>query len=276
MNIAMTGATGYIGKHLSSYLTEKGGHRVIPLGRSMFREGMSGLLIQTLAHCDVVINLAGAPINKRWTPEYKQELFNSRIVVTHRIVRALNAVKTKPKLMISASAVGYYPPEVEADEYTRTRGEGFLSDLCYAWEKEAKRCPEPTRLVITRFGVVLSPDGGAMQQMLRPLQATKVATAIGPGTQSFPWIALHDLCRAMEFFIGHEETQGVFKPIRHGRRLLLRNVLSVSSMARRLRFSQPVRKSVPHVCWKPVSAFPSPTWNVFSKESTIPPSRHLT
>ena len=98
MNIAMTGATGYIGKHLSSYLTEKGGHRVIPLGRSMFREGMSGLLIQTLAHCDVVINLAGAPINKRWTPEYKQELFNSRIVVTHRIVRALNAVKTKPKL----------------------------------------------------------------------------------------------------------------------------------------------------------------------------------
>ena len=98
MNIAMTGATGYIGKHLSSYLTEKGGHRVIPLGRSMFREGMSGLLIQTLAHCDVVINLAGAPINKRWTPEYKQELFNSRIVVTHRIVRALNAGKTIPGL----------------------------------------------------------------------------------------------------------------------------------------------------------------------------------
>ena len=178
MNIAMTGATGYIGKHLSSYLTEKGGHRVIPLGRSMFREGMSGLLIQTLAHCDVVINLAGAPINKRWTPEYKQELFNSRIVVTNRIIRALNAVKTKPKLMISASAVGYYPSEAEVDEYTRTRGEGFLSDLCYAWEKEAKHCPEPTRLVITRFGVVLSPDGGAMQQMLRPLQATKIATAI--------------------------------------------------------------------------------------------------
>ena len=104
MNIAMTGATGYIGKHLSNYLTEKGGHRIIPLGRSMFREGMSGHLIQTLTHCDVIINLAGAPINKRWTPEYKQELFNSRIVVTHRIIRALNAVKTKPKLMISASA----------------------------------------------------------------------------------------------------------------------------------------------------------------------------
>lgn len=210
MNIAMTGATGYIGRHLSKYLTEKGGHRVIPLGRSMFREGMSGLLVQTLTHCDVIINLAGAPINKRWTPEYKQELFDSRIVVTHRIIRALNAVKTKPKLMISASAVGYYPTSGDSDEYTRTRGDGFLSDLCYAWEKEAKRCPEPTRLVITRFGVVLSPDGGAMEQMLRPLHLMKVAAAIGPGTQAFPWIDIRDLCRAMEFFITHEETHGVF------------------------------------------------------------------
>ena len=129
MNIAMTGATGYIGKHLSNYLTEKGGHRIIPLGRAMFREGMSGLLVQTLTHCDVIINLAGAPINQRWTPEHKQELFNSRITVTHRIIRALNAVKTKPKLMISASAVGYYPSLVESDEYTQTRGDGFLSDL---------------------------------------------------------------------------------------------------------------------------------------------------
>ena len=210
MNIAMTGATGYIGKHLSNYLTEKGGHRIIPLGRAMFREGMSGLLVQTLTHCDVIINLAGAPINQRWTPEHKQELFNSRITVTHRIIRALNAVKTKPKLMISASAVGYYPSLVESDEYTQTRGDGFLSDLCYAWEKEAKRCPQPTRLVITRFGVVLSSDGGAMQQMLRPLRATKVAAVIGPGTQPFPWIDIRDLCRAMAFFIENEELRGVF------------------------------------------------------------------
>lgn len=88
-------------------------------------------------------------------------MFDSRVVVTHRIIRALNAVKTKPGLMISVSAAGYYPPGVEVDEYTRTRGDGFLADLCYAWEKEARRCPEPVRLVIARLGVVLSPDGGA-------------------------------------------------------------------------------------------------------------------
>ena len=114
MNIAMTGATGYIGKHLSNYLTEKGGHRIIPLGRAMFREGMSGLLVQTLTHCDVIINLAGAPINQRWTPEHKQELFNSRITVTHRIIRALNAVKTKPKPSAAGSV-----ERGDAAEWTR-------------------------------------------------------------------------------------------------------------------------------------------------------------
>lgn len=206
----MTGATGYIGRHLSNYLAANGGHQIIPLGRSMFREGMSGDLNQTLARCDVIINLAGASINKCWTSEYKKELFDSRILVTHRINRALNVIKTKPKLMISASAVGYYPTVGESDEYTQTRGEGFLSDLCYAWEKEAKRCPQTTRVVITRFGVVLSPDGGAMKNMIRSLRASKVAGAIGPGTQPFPWIDIRDLCRAMALFIEREDLRGVF------------------------------------------------------------------
>ena len=209
MNIAISGASGFIGKHLTEYLTEAG-HRVIPLGRPMFREGTSGHLIQALSHCDVIINLAGAPIGKRWTPEYKKELYDSRIKVTHCIIRAMDAVKTKPRLMISASAVGYYPEEGTFDEYTNTRGSGFLAELCYAWEKEARRCPSQTRLVITRFGIVLSPDGGAMEQMLRPLRITRVAGVIGPGTQPFPWIAIQDLCRAMEFIISHEEASGVF------------------------------------------------------------------
>ena len=155
MNIAMTGATGYIGKHLSNYLTEKGGHRIIPLGRAMFREGMSGLLVQTLTHCDVIINLAGAPINQRWTPEHKQELFNSRITVTHRIIRALNAVKTKPKLMISASAVGYYPSLVESDEYTQTLcGDGLSLFRCRAFPMEGDMRPLRSWRLVARIFVM--------------------------------------------------------------------------------------------------------------------------
>ena len=210
MNIAISGASGFIGKHLSAFLTVTGGHRIVPLGRSMFREGMSGHLIQALSHCDVVINLAGAPINKRWTTEYKHELYASRINVTHRIVRALNSVKTKPKLMISTSAVGYYPSEGEYDEYSGKHGDDFLSELCQAWEKEAKHCPSPTRVVITRFGVVLSPDGGAMEQMLRALKLTKTASVIAPGTQPFPWIGIQDLCRAMAMIIDNETMTGTY------------------------------------------------------------------
>lgn len=88
MNIAISGASGFIGRHLTAFLTEQG-HRVVPLGRPMFREGTLGYLVQALSHCDVVINLAGAPISRRWTPEYKRELYDSRINVTHRIIRAL-------------------------------------------------------------------------------------------------------------------------------------------------------------------------------------------
>jgi uncharacterized protein (TIGR01777 family) len=176
----------------------------------MFRDGMSARLAQALTHCQAIINLAGAPINHRWTAEYKQELADSRIGVTRRLVRALTNVKSTPKLLISASAVGYYPTTGQCDEYTRTRGDGFLANLCYAWEKEARLCPKQTRVIIARFGVVLSTDGGALHQMLAPLRMTKVAAAIGPGTQPFPWIDLHDLCRAMDFFIRCEEAAGVF------------------------------------------------------------------
>lgn len=207
MNIAISGATGYIGKHLSDFFSEEG-HRVIPLGKSLFRDYMSGQLIQILSHSDVVINLAGAPIYHKWTPEYKKELYDSRVHVTHQIVRALSDVRRKPRLMISASAVGYYPDQGMVDEYTNTRGEGFLAELCYLWEKEAQRCPPPMRLVITRFGTVLSPDGGAMAEMLRPLK-TKIAAVVGPGTQPFPWIDIRDLCRAMEFIIRDESLRGV-------------------------------------------------------------------
>ena len=167
MNIAISGASGFIGKHLTEYLTEAG-HRVIPLGRPMFREGTSGHLIQALSHCDVIINLAGAPISKRWTPEYKKELYDSRIKVTHCIIRAMDAVKTKPRLMISASAVGYYPEEGTFDEYTNTRGSGFLAELCHAWEKEARRCPSQTRLVSPASALCCHPMAGRWNKCFVP------------------------------------------------------------------------------------------------------------
>lgn len=209
LNIAISGATGFIGKHLTDYFTAMGYH-VTPLGRQLFREEFFGELVQTIEHSDVVINLAGAPINKRWTEAYMREIVESRLAVTRKIVNAIKGANTKPKLLISVSAVGFYPDHGDFDEYTAKRGEGFLAELCEAWENEARRCPPQVRLAVTRFGIVLSKDGGALQQMLRSVNALKIATVIGKGSQPFPWIDIRDLCRAMDFIINHPELQGVF------------------------------------------------------------------
>ncbi len=207
MNIAISGATGFIGKHLTDYFAAQG-HRVIPLVRSMFRENMSGQLSQTLSRCDAVINLAGAPINRRWTARYKRELYDSRVHLTRKLVQALQSTVRKPSLFISVSAVGYYPSNGVFDEYTGIYGDDFLAELCHAWEKEVTKCPASTRWVITRLAVVLAPDGGALKQMMMPLKGG-VALTIGPGNQSFPWIGMHDLCRAFQFIVERKELRGV-------------------------------------------------------------------
>lgn len=208
MNIAISGASGYIGTHLTACLN-KSGHTVIPLRHAMFRNEMKGELKQILNHCDGVINLAGASLNHRWTVEYMRELVQSRIDVTSRLVQAMNNIKNKPQFFISVSAVGYYSTDDMYDESTAKRGDSFLSELCESWEAEAKRCSKDIRLIITRLGVVLSPDGGAMEQMLRPLKALRIAAAIAPGDQSLPWIDMNDLCAGVEFLINHKEVSGI-------------------------------------------------------------------
>lgn len=199
MNIAISGASGFVGRHLSAFLVQNG-HQIFPLGRKMFGDNGKEELTRTLSQCDVVINLAGASINKRWSTAYKEELYNSRILVTRQIVNVLKTLPHKPKLMISTSAVGYYPSLGCFDENDIIKTNGFLPTLCRQWEQEAMKCPPEIRLAITRFGVVLSPDGGALQRMSLPLKM-KVATVIGTGDQPFPWISITDLCRAILFII---------------------------------------------------------------------------
>lgn len=199
MNIAISGASGFVGRHLSAFLVQYG-HQIFPLGRKMFSDKGQEELTCTLSQCDVIINLAGASINKRWTTAYKEELYNSRILVTRQIINVLNTLPHKPKLMISTSAVGYYPTAGCFDENDTIKANGFLATLCRQWEKEAMKCPSEVRLAITRFGVVLSPDGGALQQMILPAKM-KIITVIGSGNQPFPWISITDLCRGMLFII---------------------------------------------------------------------------
>lgn len=195
MNIAISGASGFVGTHLSAFLTQIG-HRIFPLSRKIFTDSGQEELTRTLSLCDIVINLAGAPINKRWTHSYKEELYNSRILVTRKIIRTLTALPRKLQLLISTSATGYYPTLGHFDENDEVNAPGFLASLCRHWEEEAMKCPQETRVAITRFGIVLSPEGGALRSMLLPVKM-KIAGTIAPGSQPFPWISITDLCRAM-------------------------------------------------------------------------------
>lgn len=209
MRVAITGASGFIGKHLSNYLAGFN-HQIIPIGRGLLSEESFQHLVEVLENCDAVINLAGATINRRWTSQYKDVMCDSRIGTTSRLVCALKSINRPPGLLISASAVGYYPSEGEFDEHDDVVTEGFLASLCREWEAEAKKCPSETRVVITRFGVVLALDGGAMQEMITPLIRTKVSAVIGSGKQAFPWIDLHDVCRAIHFLLEKEKVKGVY------------------------------------------------------------------
>ena len=134
MKIAISGASGYIGRHLTTFFEGKG-YEIVSLDRNLFKEEQFSLLCRRVAQCDVVLNLAGAPINKRWTNAYKQELYNSRIGVTRQLVRAINANEIMPRLFISISAVGYYSSVGEYDEYNAEQGDTFLARLCSDWEE---------------------------------------------------------------------------------------------------------------------------------------------
>lgn len=204
MNIAVSGASGFIGSYIVDFFYRQG-YGVIPLTREILQNPSE--LKQCLQGCEVVINLAGAPINHRWSLRYKHELIESRIETTMSIVAAVNESDVKPELLISASAVGIYPSQGCYAENSDLKGEGFLAVLCREWE-EASRCISPiVRVVNPRFGIVLSFLGGAFPKMTRGARRGILAIP-GSGRQILSWIALEDLARAMEFIIKHRELEG--------------------------------------------------------------------
>lgn len=207
MRIAISGSSGFIGRHLAEFFTATG-IIVVPLEHSMFRSTSNEKLKEALEGCDVVINLAGKTINQRWTDKAKRKIMNSRIYTTRRLISLINEMPVKPQLFISASAVGIYPDEGIYSESTTSEGTGFLADVCSHWEDEAQKLSRDVRLVITRFGVVLSKDGGALPKMLLPFRFF-MGGKIASGKQGFSWIHIDDVMHAFQFIIDHEEMSGI-------------------------------------------------------------------
>lgn len=248
MQIALSGATGFIGSHLSDALTEQG-HKVIPLTRDDFKPATSTLNAKLIGSHSV-INLAGAPIAARWTGPYKKILYESRIHTTRRIIDVLAQLRDKPRVLISASGAGIYRPQGTHTEEDREYADDFLGRLARDWEQEALRAESlGVRTVIFRFGVVLGKDGGALRRML-PLFRLGLGGRIGSGKQAFSWVHITDLIRAIIRALDDTTLQGTYnltapRPTtnegftRALSRILHRPaILSVPGFALRLRFGQ--------------------------------------
>jgi uncharacterized protein len=208
MQIVVAGGTGFIGRPLCASLSREG-HRVTLLtrrreeaqrscGSTVTAVEWNGREAGTWEHClegvDAVINLAGAPIaDGRWTEARKRWLTESRILTTHLLAEAMSRRTSKPRTLVSASGIGYYGASDDRvlDE-DATQGEGFLADLCLAWEAEALRASEfGVRIVTLRTGMVLEQDGGALPKMLLPFKLF-AGGPIMPGTQWVSWIHRQD------------------------------------------------------------------------------------
>ncbi len=207
--IAITGSSGLIGSALLAHLSQAG-HEVIHVRRGndsdpsamwnpdtgWFREG-------ALEGVDAVIHLAGAGIaDKRWNESRKAELLESRVKGTRLLVDHLGTLTKKPSVLISSSAVGFYGSRGDAElTEAATAGDGFLPEVCVAWEREAMRASElGIRTVAVRTGVVLTKHGGALAKMLPPFKMG-MGGRLGDGKAYFPWISMEDTLGVFEHLL---------------------------------------------------------------------------
>lgn len=197
MKIAITGASGFVGSSLQRTFSS---YEFVHI----HRDDSHKLIVKKLAGVEIVINLAGAPIIKKWDEGYKQVLRQSRIDTTCALVSAIN--ESEVKYLISTSAVGIYPNGTSCDESCKNLGDDFLAKLALDWETEALKCNKPT--AILRFGVILDKSGGALKQMLTPFKLG-LGGIIGDGKMMTSWIALDDLMSIYRFLFD-KRVEGIY------------------------------------------------------------------
>jgi uncharacterized protein (TIGR01777 family) len=207
MKIAICGITGLTGRATSQFFTEMG-YEVVGIGRSDLAQGIDNLK-QILTGAHALINLAGAPILKRWTQKWKKEIYNSRIETTRLLVTAMNGMSYPPKVFISSSAVGIYDDKNSHNELSENFSDDFLANVCKDWEAEAIKVKPSVRVFIFRLGVVLSTKGGALQKMILPFKLG-VGGTIGSGKQYFPFVDISDVTRSFKWALDTETANGVY------------------------------------------------------------------
>jgi uncharacterized protein (TIGR01777 family) len=215
--VCVMGATGLVGRALCASL-ERAGVEVQRYSRAA-RPGFIAwnpqageLDVAGFDGVDAVVNLAGENLaNKRWTSARKQALRESRVVSTQLLASRLAELTNPPRVLINASAVGFYGHRGEDAVYEESpTGTGFLAELCQAWEQAtAPAAVRGIRVVLARFGIVLTTEGGALAKML-PVFRLGLGGRLGSGQQFMPWISMPDAVSVIRFLMS---AQGIAGPV---------------------------------------------------------------
>lgn len=218
MNILVTGASGFIGSALASSLTA-GGHSVRRLTRGTpsredeFRWDPQGGFVEpgALAGLDAVVHLAGETVDGRWTAAKKERILRSRVDGTRTLSNALAALEQRPRVLVCASAIGFYGDrgdEELTEDSDSDQGQSFLAEVVRQWEAASRPAEEAgIRVVRLRFGIVLSPEGGALRRLLLPFRLG-LGGRLGSGRQWVSWVSFDDVTGAIQHALGTEELAG--------------------------------------------------------------------
>jgi uncharacterized protein (TIGR01777 family) len=218
VKIAISGSSGLIGSALRTSLAADG-HTLLRLVSgpdgapgSVRLDQRSQLDPHVFDGVDAVVNLAGAPVaGKRWTSAYKQSIYDSRVQTTRNIVRALQSAEPRPRVLVSASAIGYYGNRgLEILTESSTPGEDFLAKVCQDWESATVPATSAgIRVALIRTGLVLDPAGGSLEPLLK-LTRAGLGGRLGSGSQYWSTLTLADEVRAIRFLLDTDSASGPF------------------------------------------------------------------
>jgi uncharacterized protein (TIGR01777 family) len=216
MRIAVAGSSGFLGSRLVEALTADG-HEVIrlvrrpPEGPAQARwDPAAGILDPALlSTVDAAVNLAGANVARRWTAAYRRRIRDSRVDTTNTLARAAAAADPRPAVLLNASAVGFYGDTGNrAVDEQSPPGEGFLADVCRAWEAATHPAEDVgVRVVHLRTGLPLDTGGGLLKPLLLPFRLG-VGGRLGSGRQYWPWISMPDWLGAVRFLLNRGDLSG--------------------------------------------------------------------
>lgn len=226
MTVLITGATGLVGQELVSLLLQNG-FTVHYLSTSKsklvsqnnykgfyWNPKTSEIDLNALTDVEVIVHLAGASVAKKWTPSYKQEIIESRVLSTRLLYKTLQKNLHQVKQIVSASAIGIYPNDLNYiyHETDNKVDNSFLGNVVQQWEEEVNQFEKlHIKVAKIRIGIVLAKNGGALQEMAKPIKIG-VGAAFGSGEQYQSWIHIQDLVGIFQFVI-QNQLSGVFNGV---------------------------------------------------------------